>query len=126
MAIEHIHLSQQAKDQLSRLKRTTGVGAWNVLCRWALCVSLAEPSVPPRKRIPADSNVEMSWRVFGGRLGDVYLAVVKERCIKDGLDTDDETVAEQFRLHLHRGVSYLAADRNLRGIRDLIALAQVA
>ena len=126
MAIEHIHLSQQAKEQLSRLKRTTGIGAWNVLCRWALCVSLAEQSVPPRKRIPADSNVEMSWRVFGGRLGDVYLAAVKERCIKDGLGTDDETVAEQFRVHLHRGVSYLVADRNLRGIHDLIALAQVA
>ena len=126
MAIEHIHLSQQAKEQLSRLKRTTGIGAWNILCRWALCVSLAEPSIPPRKRIPADSNVEMSWRVFGGRLGDVYLAVVKERCIRDGLETDDETVTEQLRLHLHRGVAYLASDRSIREVGDFIALARAA
>lgn len=124
MAIESIHLSQQAKEQLSRLKGTTGIGAWNILCRWALCVSLAETSAPPRKRIPADSNVEMSWRVFGGGLGDVYLAAVKERCIQEGLGTDDETVADQFRLHLHRGVAYLAADRSLRGVADLITLAQ--
>ena len=122
MAIEHIHLSQQAKDQLTRLKRTTGIGAWNVLCRWALCVSLAEPSVPPRKRIPADSNVEMTWRVFGGGLGDVYLALVKERCERDSLGTDDRTIARQFRLHLHRGIAYLAANRDLRGIADLVAL----
>ena len=122
MAIEHIHLSQQAKDQLTRLKRTTGIGAWNVLCRWALCVSLAEPSVPPRKRIPADSNVEMTWRVFGGGLGDVYLALVKERCERDSLGTDDRTVARQFRLHLHRGIAYLASNRDLRGIADLVAL----
>ena len=126
MAIEHIHLSQQAKEQLSRLKRTTGIGAWNILCRWALCVSLAEPSVPPRKRIPADSNVEMSWRVFGGRLGDVYLAAVKERCLQDGLETDNETVADQFRLHLHRGVAYLASDRSVRGIADFVSLVRRA
>ena len=126
MAIEHIHLSQQAKDQLTRLKRVTGIRAWNVLCRWALCVSLSEPSVPPNKRIPADSNVEMTWRVFGGSLGDVYLALVKERCERDGLGTDRETVAQQFRLHLHRGISYLFANKELRSISDLITLARAA
>ena len=123
MSIEHIHLSQQAKEQLSRLKRVTGIDSWNVLCRWALCVSLAEPSVPPSKRIPADSNVEMTWRVFGGGLGDLYLAMVKERCAHDGMGTDGDTVGWQFRLHLHRGIAYLAANRKLRGIEDLVALA---
>ena len=122
MAIEHIRLSQQAKDQLSRLKRRTGIGAWNVLCRWGLCVSLAEPNVPQQKRIPADSNVEMSWRVFAGNHGDLYLALIKERCVRDGLIVDDDTLGQQFRLHLHRGISYLAADRGLRKIQDLISL----
>ena len=124
MSIEHIHLSQQAKEQLSRLKRVTGIGSWNVLCRWAVCVSLAEPSVPPDKRIPADSNVEMTWRVFGGGLGDVYVALVKERCARDGLGTDGDMVARQFRLHLHRGIAYLSANRELRGIEDLLGLAR--
>ena len=122
MAIEHIQLSQQAKDQLSRLKRLTGIKSWNVLCRWGLCVSLAEPNVPPTKRIPADSNVEMSWRVFAGSHGGLYLALLKARCVRDGLGVDDETVAQQFRLHLHRGISYLTADRKQRGIDDLVSL----
>lgn len=122
MSIEHIHLSQRAKEQLIRLKRLTGIKGWNVLCRWGLCVSLAEASIPPTTRIPADSNVEMTWRVFAGAFGDLYLALVKERCVKDGLPTDDETIAQQFRLHLHRGVSYLAADRDLRNVRDLVGL----
>jgi DNA sulfur modification protein DndE len=123
MAIEHIKLSRQAKDQLIKLKRVTGIEHWNVLCRWAFCVSLAEHSVPPPARIPADSNVEMSWRVFGGRLADLYLALLKERCLRDGLPTDPETLAQQFRLHLHRGISYLFANKELRKIDDLIALA---
>jgi DNA sulfur modification protein DndE len=122
MAIEHIRLSQQAKDQLIKLKRVTGIEHWNVLCRWALCLSLSEQSVPPQSKIPADSNVEMSWRVFGGRYADLYIALVKERCVRDGLGADPDTVAQQFRLHLHRGISYLAGNKELRKIDDLIAL----
>lgn len=122
MAIEHIRLSQQAKDQLIKLKRVTGIEHWNVLCRWALCLSLAEQSVPPQSKIPADSNVEMSWKVFGGRYADLYIALVKERCVRDGLGADPDAVAQQFRLHLHRGISYLAGNKELRRIDDLIAL----
>ena len=114
MPIEHIRLSKQAREQLIRLKRHTGIEHWNVLCRWALCRSLAEPSVPPPAKIPADSNVEMSWRVFGGRHHEVYLALLKERCLRDGLGAEDEVLAAQFRLHLHRGIAYLASDRRLR------------
>ena len=123
MAIEHIRLSRQAKDQLIKLKRVTGIEHWNVLCRWAFCVSLAEQSVPPPAKIPADSNVEMSWRVFGGRHADLYFALLKERCLQDGLDLDPETLAQQFRLHLHRGVAYLFGNKQLRKIDDFITLA---
>ena len=84
MPIEHIHLSQQAKDQLVRLKRATGLDSWNVLCRWGFCLSLAEASTPVTKRIPADSNVEMTWRVFAGSHRGVYMALLKERCVRDG------------------------------------------
>jgi len=127
MAVEHVRLSQQAKDQLVKLKRVTGIEHWNVLCRWAFCLSLSEQSVPAVAKIPADSNVEMSWKVFGGRYADLYMALLKERCVRDGLGTDAEMLAQQFRLHLHRGISYLAADKNLRKIDDLVSLAvQVA
>ena len=123
MAIEHIRLSQRAKDQLIKLKRSTGVENWNILCRWAFCISLCERSVPPPAKIPADSNVEMSWKVFGGRYADLYLALLKERCLRDALGTDPETLAQQFRLHLHRGISYLASNKQLRKIQNLISLA---
>ena len=37
-----VRVNQQAKDQLIKLKRITGIKQWNVLCRWALCLSLAQ------------------------------------------------------------------------------------
>ena len=123
MSVEYVRLSQQAKDQLIKLKRVTGIQHWNDLCRWALCVSLAEKSVPPLSRIPANSNVEMSWKVFGGRYADLYAALLRERCIRDGLSVEPEVVSLQFRLHLHRGISYLAGNKELRKIDNLISLA---
>jgi DNA sulfur modification protein DndE len=74
----------------------------------------------PLARIPADSSVEMTWKVFGGMYETLYLALLRHRCQMDGLALDDETLATQFRLHLHRGIAYLAADRNIRSLADLM------
>lgn len=123
MAIKQVRLSSQAKDQLSRLKAKTGIGQWNVLCRWALCVSLRQPTPPTPIDVPADSNVEMTWQVFAGEAQELYLAAVKERCERDGLGSADEVVQRQFRLHLHRGISYLATPGAIRSAADLVRLA---
>ncbi|MBW4618576.1 MAG: DNA sulfur modification protein DndE [Cyanosarcina radialis HA8281-LM2] len=120
--INTIRLSQSAKDQLTKLKRLTKIDRWNVLCRWAFCRSLAEPSIPSPVPIPADSNVEMTWPVFGGEIADILLIALKQRCHNDGLGTDKETIATQFRLHLHRGIGYLAGDPNIKKIEDLIEI----
>jgi DNA sulfur modification protein DndE len=119
MIIEHIRLSQQAKEQLIKLKRVTGIMNWNVLCRWAFCTSLAEPTPPHSIRIPADSSVEMTWKTFGGEHAEVYEALLQARCLRDGLELTNEVLAEQFRLHLHRGVGYLFADKKMRDVADL-------
>ncbi|MEC4852574.1 MAG: DndE family protein, partial [Jaaginema sp. PMC 1079.18] len=40
----------------------------------------------------------------------------------DGLGTDKATLIAQFRLHLHRGIGYLAGDPDLKKIEDLMTL----
>ena len=126
MSIKQIKLSAQAREQLIRLKTKTGIGQWNILCRWAFCLSLRQPSPPTPVEIPADSNVEMSWQVFGGEAQELYLALLKERCEQDGLGSSEEVLGRQFRLHLHRGISYLAAPHALRSLADLVRLAVTA
>ena len=116
MTISQVRVSEKGRDQLIKLKRVTRLKQWNELCRWALCASLAEPSIPPNVRIATDSSVEMDWTTFGGRQAAVYLALLQVRCMKDGLGTDSKVVAQQFRLHLHRGIGYLAADKKSRDI----------
>ncbi len=127
--IERFRLSQTARDQLVKLKRYTKIDQWNILCRWAFCYSLAEPSIPAMLPIPADSNLEMSWRIFGGEMADFLLVALKQRCHNDGLEINQEILAQQFRLHLHRGIGYLAGlagnneDAQIQKIEDLIQLA---
>ncbi|ASC69454.1 hypothetical protein XM38_003810 [Halomicronema hongdechloris C2206] len=109
--VDRIKLSQAAKDQLIKLKRITKIATWNVLCRWALYRSLAKPSLPSPVPIPAESNLEMTWQVFGGPIADQLLIALKQRCHNDNhLGTDPDTLATQLRLHLHRGIGYLAGD----------------
>lgn len=123
MTIEHIRLSQTARDQLITLKRRTGIAHWNVLCRWAICRSLAEPAPPATAKLVFDSNVEMSWRIFAGELGDTLWALVRYRCHQDRLPLDDETLAQQLRLHLHRGIGYLVGDARVTDVAGLASLA---
>jgi DNA sulfur modification protein DndE len=121
--INNIKLSQTAKDQLTKLKRSTKIEQWNVLCRWAFFRSLAEVAPPSIIPIPADSNLEMTWRVFGGELADISILALRQRCYRDGLELTPAVLAQQFRLHLHRGIGYLASDPSIRKIEDLVGLS---
>ncbi|MFJ8732432.1 DNA sulfur modification protein DndE [Streptomyces bauhiniae] len=120
MSLENIRLATPSKDRLSRLKRTTGISQWNVLCRWALMLSLADSSTPLVKDVVTDSNVEMSWRTFAGQYGDLYLALLKQRCVTDGLEPTDENVSKTLTIHLARGIGYLGAHKEMTTIEGLV------
>ena len=122
MSIKQIRLSSQARDQLIRLKTKTGITQWNIVCRWAFCLSLREDTPPTPIEVPADSTVEMTWHVFAGEYHELYLALLKERCHRDGLELSDKELNRQFRLHLHRGIAYLASPNTIRSIADLVRL----
>lgn len=100
--IDIIRLSEKQKQQLIILKRKTGIENWNVLCRWALCMSLADPTVPPKEDIPSDSNVEMTWKTFAGDHSSLYLAILNQlyATTNNGL-----TFSEFLKQHLSRGIS---------------------
>jgi DNA sulfur modification protein DndE len=73
-------------------------------------------------KLVLDSNVEMSWKTFSGDYGETLWALLRLRCHEDGLPLDEETLVQQFRLHLHRGISYLVGDPR---VTDVVGLARV-
>ncbi|QYJ77919.1 DNA sulfur modification protein DndE [Shewanella acanthi] len=121
MKIDSVKLSEKAKNQLIVLKRKTGIENWNVLCRWAFMLSLRETSIPPHENIPTDSNVEMTWKVFSGEYSDLYTTMLIHRIYIDYNEIDESKLNYYFRLHLHRGISYLG--NNTSNIDELVELA---
>ena len=123
MIMKQIRLSQRSREKLSRLKGKTGIKNWNILCRWALCYSLSEKTIPTDVEIPADSNLEMSWYTFGGEYSDLYDALVCAWCIEMGLPTDDATLQKYFHLNLERGIAHLSGTGFIKSLDDVISLA---
>ena len=121
--VETVRIDQRGKTQLVTLKRRTGLKNWNVLCRWALCASLSEESKPAAQDAGEISNVEMTWQTFAGKNGDLFTALLAARCERDGLGTERDILAEQFRLHLQRGLTYLVGNDATRSLAGLASFA---
>ena len=120
MIVKQIKLSNAAKDKLARLKGKTGIQNWNVLCRWALCYSLKEGTIPTDIEIASDSNVEMSWLTFAGEYHEIYEVLIKEWCIVNKLGTDNDTLAKYLKLHLERGIGYLSGTNFVKDLKGLL------
>ena len=121
--IKQIKLSGDEKEKLSRLKGKTGIQNWNILCRWALCYSLSENTIPTDVPIVQNSNVEMSWQTFAGEYDELYYALVKVWCKKMGLPTNSETVDKYFKLNLDRGIKHLTGTGFIKNLDSLVELA---
>jgi DNA sulfur modification protein DndE len=104
--IDPVRVVETDRDLLARLKRSTGIKNWNILCRWAFVLSI----------------VEMTWRVFGGPHADVYWALLVQRVHEDGLPDDEATLEREFNRHLHRGIGLLANLSQKPTIRSLVSL----
>jgi len=121
---EAIHLNAEAKEQLTTIKRRTGIKHNNVLCRWALTRSLAEPTLPNAANHATDTALDIEWRVFTGTVGDLYWALLVQHTADLGLECTDTTLTANLRLHLHRGLSYIHGETTGHGLDTLLKLGQ--
>jgi DNA sulfur modification protein DndE len=109
MLLDRIRLTAVAKNQLIALKRKTGIEHYNSLCRHAFCISLANPSVPPKESFNFNGGIEIDWRTFSGGNEALYLNLLLVRLHHDGITVDDTTARQMLALHVHRGLSYLSS-----------------
>ena len=118
MKLNRIYVSDDSRHKLSILKGRTGLLP-NVLSRLGLSLSLTEPGEPNPEDYPTDGS-EFNRYTLMGEWDSLIVALLKERCASDGLDLDDDSLADQFRAHLNRGVGLLYG--RVKGLRDLVGL----
>lgn len=120
--VETVRLGPEARVQLMTLKRRTGIENWNVLCRWAFCMSLADPTPIRKLKERGGTGVEMTWKTFAGEEEELYRTLLSERCKAEHGTTDRETMARSVRQHIHRGIARLVSQRSAKSIADFIDL----
>ena len=69
------------------------------------------------------TNVEMDWSTFAGEYSEIYEAIIRQRCVNDGLGDDEKTLAKYFRLHLNRGINHYSTRDVLKNCSDLLKSA---
>ena len=108
--IDRVKISAAGKQQLSTLKRRTGIEHYNIICRHALCASLANRSPPPQESMQFSGGLEIDWHTFAGDSDDTLLNVIIGRALADDMEVTSQSIRHVLTLHLHRGLSYLASN----------------
>lgn len=118
MSFTRIRISQDASTRLTLLKTRTGLTP-NILSRLGFCLSLNESGVP-NPAIYDEDGQEFNRYTLTGEWDLFFIALLKERLAKDGLDSTNDLLP-QFKAHLNRGVlSLYLRVKSLVDLYDLL------
>ncbi|KKF99592.1 DNA sulfur modification protein DndE [Methanosarcina mazei] len=118
MKFNRIRISKGATVRLQQLKGRTGLTP-NIFARMAICYSLNDPQIPDPSEYDEEGQ-ELNRYTLTGEWDSFFIALMKERCVKDGLNPEEDLVP-QFRAHLNRGVySIFSRIKNLGDIKNLL------
>jgi len=93
-------MSYRSQNLLGQLKVKTGLTP-NITGRFALCLSLKDPSVPNPDEFD-EKGSEIAPQVLFGDYENIYLALLLSRLKKDGLDPE-LYLNKMLRAHFNRG-----------------------
>jgi DNA sulfur modification protein DndE len=123
MSFNRIRISRSAAVRLSMLKGRTSLTP-NILCRIGFCLSLSDPTVPKPENYD-ENGQEFNRYTLTGEWDKFFIALLKERLLKDGLDPKKDLLP-QFRAHINRGAIVLSDKvKKLEDFQDLLPLGTV-
>jgi DNA sulfur modification protein DndE len=120
--VDVIRLGPATKIKLTTLKRRTGIENWNVLCRWAFCLSLADPEPLTIRHEDQGNAIEMTWKTFSGDSAEIYEILLYERETSDAVVFDKGSYTLLVRCHITRGLSRLLSTTEAGSIEGLFDL----
>lgn len=100
MKFNRVKLGLRAQNLLGQLKRKTGLTP-NILARFAICLSLKDPSIPNPDEFD-EKGSELHPDVLFGEHEKMFMALMIKRLKHDGLDPKIY-LQKQLRAHLNRG-----------------------
>ena len=120
MRFGRLRMSSRSQNLLAIVKSKTGITP-NVSGRFALCLSLKDPS-PPNPDEYDEKGSEIHPSVLFGEYEDMYMALMVMRLRRDGLDPE-LYLNRMLRAHFNRGAIMLHA--RIRNLDDFYGMVRV-
>ena len=122
LKIESLKLSDRSSNEISTIKRNTKIETMNIICRWALTVSLSSDLPPPPLAKEDKILREIDWKIFAGDYEHLIMALLKDRLFHEKIEITNDSLNDQLRAHVQRGLSLIASQKKIRSIADFAEL----
>ena len=120
LTIDVLRTSSNVKSSLTRIKTITGISNWNIICRWALCLSLKQTSLPREVEEKLD-GVEIDFDTLVGKNKSIYTQLLINNLVTHNVAVDKKNLTKYLYAHVNRGVNIIYTNK-LKDISGLFNL----
>ena len=120
LTIDILRTSSNVKSSLTRIKTITGISNWNIICRWALCLSLKQTSLPREVEEKLD-GVEIDYDTLVGKNKSIYTQLLINNIVTHNVAVDKKNLTKYLYAHVNRGVNIIYTNK-LKDISGLFKL----
>ena len=120
LTIDNLKTSTNLKNFLTRIKTNTGIANWNVICRWALCLSLKQTSLPREVDEKLD-GVEIDYDILVGKNKTIYTQLLINNLITHKVEINKKNLTKFLNAHVNRGANIIYTNK-LKDISGLYKL----
>ena len=118
--IDLLRTSANVRNSLTRIKTITGISNWNILCRWAFCLSLKQTSLPREVDEKLD-GIEIDYDTLVGKNKSIYTQLLINNLITHKVEIDKKNLTKYLYAHVNRGVNIIYTNK-LKDISGLFKL----
>ena len=117
LTIDILRTSSNVKSSLTRIKTITGISNWNIICRWALCLSLKQTSLPREVEEKLD-GVEIDYDTLVGKNKSIYTQLLINNLVTHNVAVDKKNLTKYLYAHVNRGVNIIYTNK----LKDILGL----
>ena len=121
--IDLLRTSASVRNSLTRIKTITGIPNWNIICRWAFCLSLKQTSLPREVDEKLD-GIEIDYDTLVGKNKSIYTQLLINNLISHKVEIDKKNLTKYLYAHVNRGVNIIYTNK-LKDISGLMNLTNI-
>ena len=118
--IDLLRTSANVRNSLTRIKTITGIPNWNIICRWAFCLSLKQTSLPREVDEKLD-GIEIDYDTLVGKNKSIYTQLLINNLVTHNVTVDKKNLTKYLYAHVNRGVNIIYTNK-LKDISGLFKL----